>query len=445
MEPVKTVIMGAAGRDFHDFLVRFRDDETTEVVAFTATQIPGIDRRTFPPELAGPRYPHGIPIVPEADLVDIIRKHEVDRVVFAYSDVSHAEVMHKASLVLSEGADFVLLGPEHSMVSAKVPVLSVCAVRTGAGKSGVTEYVWRVLHERGVRAVAVRHPMPYRDLNRMAVERYESIADLDAGGITVEEREEYEHFVEQGIVVYAGIDYVEIVRRAEAEAQVILWDGGNNDVPFVKPGLEIVVLDPHRAGHERLYHPGETNFLRADVLVINKVGSAPDGSVAQLEQEAARFNPHATVVRTDSHVRIGVESDFLRGKRVLVIEDGPTVTHGGMAFGAGILAARENGAEPVDPRPYAVGSIAEALAKYPHLTEVLPAMGYSAEQLTDLEETIAATPCDAVMVATPIDLSHIIRIDQPAVRVRYEVVDAGEPTLERAVTDWLVSEFLGRE
>lgn len=445
MKRTRLIIMGAAGRDFHDFLVRYRDDDAFEVVAFTATQIPGIDSRTFPAELSGPLYPHGIPIHPESEIVKLIRQHDVDQVVFSYSDVSHAEVMHRASEVLASGADFTLLGPESTMLRANVPVLSVCAVRTGAGKSGVTEYVCGVLRDRDVTPVVLRHPMPYRDLSSSRVERFATIADLDAAGLTVEEREEYEHFVEQGIVVYAGVDYAAIVREAESEAGVILWDGGNNDAPFVKPGLEIVVLDPHRAGHERLYHPGETNFLRADVLVVNKVGSAEPARVDELVAAAAEHNPRAAVVRTDSRVRLAVSGDLLAGKRALVIEDGPTLTHGGMTFGAGVLAAREHGAELVDPRPYAVGSIADAFAKYPHLTEVLPAIGYSAEQLAELEATIAATPCDVVIVATPIDLSHVIRIDQLAVRVRYTVEDAGEPTLRGIVEEWLVSEFMGAE
>ncbi len=445
MGRTRTIIMGAAGRDFHDFLVRFRDDRSVEVVAFTATQIPGIDCRVFPAELAGPLYPRGIPVHPESDLVALIRRHDVDQVVFAYSDVSHAEVMHRASAVVAEGADFVLLGAEHAMLKPRVPALSVCAVRTGAGKSGVTEYVCHVLRDRGVTPVVLRHPMPYRDLLTSRVERFASIGDLDAAGLTVEEREEYEHFVEQGIVVYAGVDYEAILRAAEREAQVILWDGGNNDTPFIRSGLEIVVLDPHRTGHERLYHPGETNFLRADVLVINKVGSADGSAVEQLAQAARAHNPNARVVRADSRVRLAVDPSILAGARALVIEDGPTTTHGGMSFGAGILAAREHGATLVDPRPHAVGSIARTLADYPHLTEALPAVGYSPDQLADLEATIAGTPCDVVVVATPIDLSHVIRIDQPAVRVRYEVVDAGEPTLRQLVEEWLVSEYLDRE
>ncbi|TLM80167.1 MAG: GTPase [Actinobacteria bacterium] len=437
--------MGAAGRDFHDFLVRYRDDDSVDVVAFTATQIPGIDCRVFPAELAGPLYPHGIPIVPETDLVDWVRRHDVGQVVFAYSDVSHTHVMHIASLVNAEGADFVLLGPESVMLRANVPVISVCAVRTGAGKSSVTEYVCRMLAERGLTPVVLRHPMPYRDLLASRVERFATIDDLDAAKLTVEEREEYEHFVEQGIVVYAGVDYRAILRAAEAEASVVLWDGGNNDSPFIKPDLEIVVLDPHRAGHEREYHPGETNFLRANVLVVNKTDSAPAGAVDGLIAEATQWNPRATVVRTESRVRLAVDPSALAGKRALVIEDGPTVTHGGMGFGAGVLAAREHGATLVDPRPHAHRSIAEAFARYGHLTKVLPAIGYSPEQLADLERTIADTPCDVVVVATPIDLSHVIRIDQPAVRVRYEVTDAGEPTLRSVVNGWLASEYVGGE
>ncbi|MFA5844522.1 MAG: cyclic 2,3-diphosphoglycerate synthase [Coriobacteriia bacterium] len=428
MQRIRTVIMGAAGRDFHDFQTVYRDDPSTEVVAFTATQIPGIDGRRFPADLAGPLYPEGIPVLPEDDLVRLIRDEHVSRVVFAYSDMSHIEVMHRASLVLAEGADFVLLGADRTMIAADVPVISVCAVRTGVGKSGISRRVCDLLRERGLTAVDIRHPMPYRELSLMRVERYGSLADLDAYGCTIEEREEYEHLIEAGITVFAGVDYEAIVKAAQAEADVIVWDGGNNDLPFVRPDLEIVAIDPHRPGHERLYHPGEANFLRADVLVINKVDSARPADVEALRDTAALFNPTATVVLTDSRITVEDGPD-LNGKRVLVIEDGPTLTHGGMAYGAGALAARESGATLVDPRPYAVGSLRGVFEAYPHLTDVLPAMGYSAAQLTDLERTVAATPCDIVVVATPIDLSHLIRIDTPHVRVGYLVEDHGDPTL----------------
>ncbi|MHB1341661.1 MAG: cyclic 2,3-diphosphoglycerate synthase [Coriobacteriia bacterium] len=430
MKRTRTVIMGAAGRDFHDFLVRYRDDESTEVVAFTATQIPGIDDRTFPADIAGPLYPAGIPIVPESDLVTLIREQGIERVVFAYSDIAHVDLMHKASLVIAEGAEFVLLGSTPTMVKSTKPVVSVCAVRTGVGKSGISKRVVAALRDRGIRAVDVRHPMPYRDLLAMRVERYASVEDLDRLGVTIEEREEYEHLVRDGIIVYAGVDYTAILREAEKEADVVIWDGGNNDMPFYLPDLEIVALDPHRGGHERLYHPGEANLRRADALVINKVNTADPAAVAELKKVAAEFNPGALVIETGSEITLA-DPDAVRGKRVLVIEDGPTVTHGGMTYGAGAIAAREHGAsELVDPRPAAVGSIASTLAAYSHLTEVLPAMGYSAQQLADLEETVNSTDCDIVVVATPIDLSRLINIKHPNVRATYAVTDASSPTID---------------
>ena len=427
MERVKTVIMGAAGRDFHDFQLVYKNDPATEVVAFTATQIPGIDGRLFPPDIAGPLYPDGIPIVPESDLVSLIREQGVKRVVFAYSDIAHVDVMHKASTVIAEGAEFVLLGAGPTMVKSTKPVISVCAVRTGVGKSGISKLVIETLRKHGITAVDVRHPMPYRDLLKMRVERYATIEDLDALGVTIEEREEYEHLVQAGIVVYAGVDYEAILREAEKEADVVIWDGGNNDMPFYVPDLEIVALDPHRPGHELLYYPGESNLKRADVLVINKVNTADPAVVEQLKKTAAEHNHSAIVVLTDSLIELA-DKDAVRGKRVLVIEDGPTVTHGGMGYGAGAIAAREGGAtELVDPRPAAVGTIADTLKAYPHLTEVLPAAGYSAQQLADLEATIAGADCDVVVVATPIDLSRLIKIEQPSVRVTYRVADASEP------------------
>lgn len=432
--------MGAAGRDFHNFQVRYLDDEATEVVAFTATQIPGIDGRAFPPELAGPLYPDGIPILPESDLPGLLADANVDQVVFAYSDISHDEVMHRASTVLAGGADFVMLGPDATMIDARVPVISVCAVRTGVGKSGINRRVWKALETRGVHAVAIRHPMPYRDLNRMRVERYASADDLDRHEVTIEEREEYEHLIEHGIVVYAGVDYAAILEAAQEEAQVLIWDGGNNDLPFIRPDLEIVALDPHRPGHERAYHPGETNFLRADVLVINKVETARASDVDGLLEAAATFNPSATVVQTASRISVE-EGERIAGARVLVIEDGPTVTHGGMAYGAGALAAREHGAaELVDPRPHVVGSLVGVMEENPHLKEVLPAMGYSAGQLADLAATIRDVPCDLVLIGTPIDLSHLIDIPHPSARVTYCVADVGEPTLDEVVDDFLARE-----
>jgi predicted GTPase len=435
----RILIMGAAGRDFHNFQVCFRDDPSTEVVAFTATQIPGIENRNFPPELSGSLYPMGIPILPEEGLPKIIRDHKVQQVIFAYSDIAHTDVMHKASLAMSLGADFVLLGPDRTMVKSSIPVISVCAVRTGCGKSGITERVWEILKQKGIRTVVIRHPMPYCDLNRMRVERFATLEDLDRYACTVEEREEYEHLVVKGITVYAGVDYEAILRAAEKEAQVILWDGGNNDFSFYRPDLEIVVLDPHRPGHERLYHPGEVNFLRAHVLVINKVDTATPEAVGRLLASIAQANPGAKVLQTAS--RIYVEGgDRIQGKKVLVVEDGPTVTHGGMTYGAGALAARQHGAaELVDPRPFAVGSLKSVLEAYPHLTQALPAEGYFPQQLKDMEATIQATPCDLVLIATPIDLSRLIRISQPVLRVSYRVEDWGKPTLEEAIAAFLTS------
>jgi len=442
MDRIRTVIMGAAGRDFHDFQVLYRDDPTVEVVAFTATQIPGIDSRTYPAAIAGALYPDGIPIVPECELTQLIREKDIAKVVFAYSDVAHLDVMHKASAVLAAGADFELIGAERTMLPSSKPVISICAVRTGVGKSGISRYVWELLDEHGLRGVDIRHPMPYRDLTAMRVERYASLDDLDRLGVTVEEREEYEHLIEVGAVVMAGVDYENILRAAEDEADVIIWDGGNNDTPFVKPDLEIVALDPHRPGHERLYHPGEVNFLRAQALVINKVETAGPVALAEVRASAKKYNPDAVLIETDSAVVVVGGDEQLRGKRVLVIEDGPTVTHGGMAYGAGIVAARRAGATIVDPRPYAVGSLAALFSHWAHLTEILPAMGYSPEQLTELEATIAAVPCDAVVIATPIDLSRLIEIPQPAVRVTYGVVDRGDPTLRTLVESFLAERGL---
>jgi len=437
MQRIRTVIMGAAGRDFHNFQVVYRQDPSVEVVAFTATQIPGIDSRTYPAAIAGPLYPDGIPIVPESELTNLIHDQRVQQVVFAYSDVAHVDVMHKASTALAAGADFVLLGPDRTMIPSTKPVISICAVRTGVGKSGISRYVFSLLREHGLKGVDIRHPMPYRDLTAMRVERYGSIEDLDRLAVTIEEREEYEPFIEAGGVVMAGVDYADILRAAEAEADVIIWDGGNNDMPFIRPDLEIVAVDPHRPGHERLYHPGETNFLRADALVINKVNTADPGTVTALEETATKYNPSATLILTDSEVRVVGGDEAIAGKRVLVIEDGPTVTHGGMAYGAGVMAAVRAGATIVDPRPYAVGSLRGTFAAWEHLKDVLPAMGYSPEQLSDLAETIRAVPCDAVLVATPIDLRRLIEFPQPAVRVTYEVVDHGEPTLRQVVESYL--------
>lgn len=439
----RVIVMGAAGRDFHNFLVALRDDPTIEVVAFTATQIPGIDDRTFPADLSGPRYPKGIAIHAESELPTLIAELKADEVVFAYSDVAHDTLMHKASLVLSCGADFRIVGPAATMVRSTKPVISVCAVRTGVGKSGISRRVFERLRERGVRAVDIRHPMPYRDLSAMAVERYASVEDLDRLGVTIEEREEYEHLVEVGAVVMAGVDYEAILREAEKEADVIVWDGGNNDWPFYASDLEIVALDPHRPGHERAYFPGEVNFLRADVLVINKVNTAEKSAVDDLVAAAATYNPAARLVLTDSEI-IASDPSALAGKRVLAVEDGPTVTHGGMRYGAAALAAKAAGAaELVDATPFAVGSLRDTFDAYPHMTDVLPAMGYSAAQLADLEATIAATDADVVAIGTPIDLARLITIDKPMVRVTYQVVDTSSPGIDTVVDDFLAKHGLG--
>lgn len=436
MDRVKTVIMGAAGRDFHNFQVVYRDDPSVEVVAFTATQIPGIDSRTYPSDIAGKLYPRGIPIVPESELTRLVKEQGVRKVVFAYSDIAHVDVMHKASIALAAGADFELMGPDSTMIPSTKPVISICAVRTGVGKSGISRYVWELLREHGLRGVDIRHPMPYRDLTAMRQERYASLQDLDELGATLEEREEYEHLIEVGAVVMAGVDYADILAAAEKESDVVIWDGGNNDMPFIHSDLEIVAIDPHRPGHERLYHPGETNFLRADILVITKADTADPANVAALRAAAAEYNPEALVVEMSSTIKVAGDVD-LAGKRVLAIEDGPTVTHGGMPYGAGAIAAERAGATLVDPRPYAVGSLKDTFAKWSHLTNVLPAMGYSKEQLAELEASIAAVPCDLVLVATPIDLSRLISIPQPSVRVTYGVEDRGEPTLRAAVERFL--------
>jgi predicted GTPase len=437
MARMRVLIMGAAGRDFHNFQVCYRDDPSVEVVAFTATQIPGIEDRHYPRELAGRNYPEGIPIFPEDRLFEIIGELGVQTVVFAYSDVPHVEVMHRASLVQAAGADFTLLGPDSTMLRASVPVISICAVRTGSGKSGVTERIWELLNDDGIRAGVIRHPMPYSDLARSRVERFASREDLVRHQCTVEEREEYEHYINKGIVVYAGVDYQAILEAAQKESEVILWDGGNNDFSFIKSDLEIVVMDPHRVGHERLYHPGEVNLLRADVLIINKIDSARPEDIDRLLMSAQEHNSKATIVQTASRIHVQDE-ERITGSRVLVIEDGPTLTHGEMDFGAGVLAARTYGAaEIVDPRPYAVGSIKECFDQYAHLKEVLPAAGYYPEQLKDLELTIEGTPCDLILVATPIDLSRLISIDKPCLRVSYGIEDHGSPTLREVVAQFV--------
>ena len=420
MDRTKVVIMGAAGRDFHDFNVVYRDDPTVEIVAFTATQIPGIADRRYPPELAGPLYPAGIPIVPEDGLDRIFATQKIDRVVFAYSDVTHEYVMHQASRALAGGANFVLLGPVHTMVASSKPVVATGATRTGAGKSQTTRYLARLLEEQGLRVVVVRHPMPYGDLVRQRVQRFATYADLDRHETTIEEREEYEPHLDAGRVLYAGVDYEAILREAEKEADVVLWDGGNNDFPFYKPDLFVVVADPLRPGHEMQYHPGETNVRMADVVVINKVDSATPEQVATVREDIAHLNPRAEVILARSALQlVGGE---ITGKRVAIVEDGPTLTHGGMTYGAGVVAARRFGAaELVDPRPYAMGDLARTLAKYPALENLLPAMGYGREQMHELEETLNAMPADLVLAANPIDLTRVLTLEKPIVRVRYEL------------------------
>jgi len=432
----RVIIMGAAGRDFHNFNVCFRGNEAYQVVAFTATQIPNIEGRVYPSELAGPGYPDGIPIYPESQLTELIEKLNVDQVVFGYSDVSHEYVMHRASMVLAAGADFRLMGWKETMLKAKVPVISVCAVRTGSGKSQTSRRVSDLLRKMGKKVVVVRHPMPYGDLREQICQRFASYEDLDRYKCTIEEREEYEPHLDRGVVVYAGVDYEKILREAEQEAEVILWDGGNNDLPFYKSDLHIVVADPHRAGHEVAYHPGEANLRLADVVVINKIDTANLEDVTTVRKNVRAINPNAVIIEAASPIFVE-DPAAIRGKRVLVVEDGPTLTHGEMAYGAGIVAARRFGAaEIVDPRPYAVGSIVETFEKYPQTGPLLPAMGYGEQQIEELEETINATPCDLVIVATPIDLRRVLkRIAHPMDRVRYELQEIGQPTLEEVLSE----------
>ncbi len=428
--PKRVIIMGAAGRDFHNFNVYFRENPDYQVVAFTATQIPNIEGRRYPPELAGRLYPEGIPIYPEEELTELVRRYQVDQVVFAYSDVSHEHVMHRASQVLAAGADFRLMGTGSTMLTSRKPVVAVCAVRTGSGKSQTTRHVCDVLRRMGRRVVVVRHPMPYGDLTAQAVQRFATYEDLDRYRCTIEEREEYEPHIDRGVVVYAGVDYERILRQAEEEADIIVWDGGNNDLPFFRPDLHIVVADPHRPGHEIRYHPGEANLRAADVVVINKVDTADPEGVVQVRRNIQEVNPQAIVVEAASPIFVE-DPAAIQGRRVLVIEDGPTLTHGEMAYGAGVTAARGFGAaELVDPRPYAVRSIAETFRKYPHIGPLLPAMGYGEEQIRDLEETINATPCDLVLAATPVDIRRLLKVRYPVDRVRYELQVLSRPTLE---------------
>ncbi len=442
--PERVMILGAAGRDFHIFNTCFRDDPAYEVVAFTAAQIPGIAGRRYPAELSGAKYPNGIPIYPEGDLEKLLRDLRIEQVVFAYSDLSHISLMHIASRVLASGADFRLIGPERSSLASSRPVISVCAVRTGCGKDSVIRRISKLLQERSLRPVVVRHPMPYGDLGRQAVQRFASVEDCDRHNCTIEEREEYEQHIKEDVVVFAGVDYARILEAAEKESDVILWDGGNNDWPFFRSDLEIVVLDPHRAGHELLYHPGETNFRRAQVLIVNKIDSAPVTGVEQVMANIAAVNPRAIVIQARSNITVD-KPELISGRRVLVIEDGPTLTHGEMSYGSGSIAARNHGAaEIVDPRSTARGSLAETFEHFPWVGRALPAMGYSAAQLTDLAATIENTPCDSIVIATPVDLARLIPLPKPHCRVRYDLAEITHPDLADIVAGFLKKRKVAR-
>jgi predicted GTPase len=437
MERVRTLILGAAGRDFHNFNVVYRDDPRFEVVGFTAAQIPNIVDRRYPPDLAGPIYPDGLPIFPEEDLAALVERHEIRQVVFSYSDVSYEYVMHRAAIAQAAGADFVLLGPRATMLDSPKPVVSVCAVRTGAGKSQTSRRVVQLLREPGRRVAVVRHPMPYGELSAQRVQRFETLEDLERQHCTIEEIEEYEPHIENGSVVWAGVDYADILGKAAAEADVIVWDGGNNDLPFYRPSLHIVVADPLRLGNELRYYPGEANLRLADVVVINKVDTADLAATEQLRDHVRAANPDAQVVEAASPVT-GDGPERIAGRKVLVVEDGPTLTHGEMRFGAGTVLARKFGAgEIVDPRPFATGSIADAYAAYPSIGPALPAVGYSDRQVRDLEATIRRVPCEVVVVGTPIDLTRLVKIGHPVVRARYELQEIGRPNLTDVVAAFL--------
>ncbi|MBD3155130.1 MAG: GTPase [Candidatus Aenigmarchaeota archaeon] len=428
--------MGAAGRDFHNFNIHFRDNPKYNVVAFTATQIPNITERKYPKELSGKLYPDGIPIHPEEKLSELIKKYNIDKVVFSYSDVSHEYVMNKASLVNACGADFELLGVKNTMFKSKKPVITVCAVRTGCGKSQTSRKIVDLLKNKGLKVVAIRHPMPYGDLAKQAVQRFENYEDLEKHECTIEEMEEYEPYIERGLVVYSGVDYGKILREAEKEADIIVWDGGNNDTPFFEPDLHIVVTDPHRAGHETEYYPGETNFRMADVIVINKMDTAKPEDVEVILKNVKKMVSKAIVIKADSKITVD-NSDKVKGKKVLVIEDGPTLTHGGMNFGAGVIAAQRLGCELVDPESFAVGSIRETLKKYPDLHNLVPAMGYGKKQMGELEKTINKTECEYVVVGTPIDIGRLLDVNKPTVRVNYELDEVGEPNLKSVLNKFL--------
>src|SRR6266508_3206057 len=436
MARTRVLIAGAAGRDFHNFNLVYRDSPVHEVVAFTATQIPNIDERRYPAELAGSLYPDGIPILPESALEELVREHEIDSVVFAYSDVTHGHVMHIGSRALAAGASYHLISPAHTMLASRKPVVAICAVRTGSGKSQTTRHVARLFRDNGKRVAVLRHPMPYGDLTAQAVQRFERYEDLDAADATIEEREEYEPHLAEGNLVFAGIDYERILRAAEEEADVVLWDGGNNDTPFIKPDLHIVVVDPHRPGHELRYHPGETNLRMADVCVVNKVDSATQEGIDAVLESIHKNTSNARVVLAASPFEVEGDSEAIRGKRVLAVEDGPTLTHGEMTYGAAVLAAKQHGAaELIDPRECAVGSIAETFEQYPNVGTLLPAMGYGRKQMEDLRETIHRCNAELVLIGTPIDLRRLIDLDKPALRVTYRLQEMGEPTLKDVLAE----------
>lgn len=424
----KVVILGAAGRDFHNFNVYFREHQEYEIVAFTATQIPGIDDKKYPAELAGAFYPNGIPIVPEETLPQLIKDYGVELVVLAYSDLDYDYVMHRAAIVNAAGADFMLMGAQHTMIKSGKPVVSVCAVRTGCGKSQTSRKVCNILMKKGYKVVAIRHPMPYGDLVKQKCQRFATYDDLDKYECTIEEREEYEPYIDKGMVVYAGVDYGEILKNAEKEADVIIWDGGNNDTSFYNSDLHIVIADPHRPGHEMEYYPGETNIRMASVVIINKEGTAKKEDIETVKKNIAKLNPEAVIIDANSPLTVD-NPEEIKGKKVLVIEDGPTVTHGGMPYGAGYIAAKNYDAKIIDPRPYAIGALKETYQKFPHLTEVLPAMGYGEQQMKDLEATINKADCDVVVSGTPIDIKRVISPEKPVVRVRYELEEIGKPNL----------------
>ncbi len=437
MDRKKVIIMGAAGRDFHNFNLYFRNNEEFEVVTFTATQIPGIDDKMYPPQLSGELYPKGIPIKPEEDLKILVEEYDVDICVLAYSDLAYPVVMRKAALVNSTGADFMLLGPKKTMVKSSKPVIAVCASRTGCGKSQTTRYIVELLRDMGKQCVAIRHPMPYGDLAKQEVQRFATYEDLDRHDCTIEEREEYEPHIDRGSIVYAGVDYEKILRQAEKEADVILWDGGNNDMSFIEPDLFITVVDPLRPGDEISYYPGETNVLMSDVVIINKIDSAYPEDVETVRDNVRSINPDVLIIDAASPLSVD-DPGAIRGKKVLVVEDGPTVTHGGMGYGAGYVAAVKFGAgEIVDPHPYAKGSIVGTFDKYDHLEDILPAMGYGDEQVKDLEETINSTPCDVVVTGTPIDISRVLKVNKPIFRVRYDLQVIGKPDLKSVVEGFL--------